>query len=369
MSKLLKILVVGLVFPFMGACGGDESSFSLLADADIFQQASGSNDKVDILWVIDNSGSMATSQSNLANNMNSFISEFQSKNLDFRMTVIGTDSFRQQFGGSNVCSDLRDGPVRYNFSTNTCQETGTHNGYPIITPGTPDMLNSFLNNVLQGTQGYGDERPFQSISTSLSSANNSAFLRNDSFLSVIILTDEDDFSHDGSNNLQNNSQGVNHPSLHSVQSYIDYLDGVTGTSGSSRRYNVNSIAIQDAACRDFLNQSWQGRKIGIRVNDLADQTNGLKGDLCGDFASDLSSIADNILTLATQFYLSREPIPSTIVVKVNGSVVPERNSNPLGDGGWEWDQASNSIRFFGSNYFPAAGSSIEVTFDPVQYGG
>ena len=86
MSKLLKILVVGLVFPFMGACGGDESSFSLLADADVFQQASGSNDKVDILWVIDNSGSMATSQSNLANNMNSFISEFQSKNLDFPLS-------------------------------------------------------------------------------------------------------------------------------------------------------------------------------------------------------------------------------------------------------------------------------------------
>lgn len=363
MSKLYKILALGLVLPFIIQCGGGETSFSLLEDTDVFQAGSSGNDKLDILWVIDNSGSMATSQTNLANNMSSFINNFSSKNLDFRMTVIGTDSFRHLFDNSDTCAEFRDGPVRYNYTTDQCQNTGSHNGYPIITPGTPDMLNAFLNNVLQGTQGYGDERPLQSITTSLNHPNNQGFLRADSYMSVIMLTDEDDFSHNGSNNLQSGS--INNPALHPIQDYVDYLDNYTNSSGVSRRYNVNSIAIFDQPCLDLLNSSWNGRKMGIRVGALSDATNGLKTSLCGDFAADLEDIAENIVALSNEFFLSRDPIPASIVVKVGGVEIPE-TTGPSGDG-WVYDAGKNSILIYGA-YQPSAGESIAVTFDPVQYG-
>lgn len=367
LNNILKAAFVLSAIPLLVNCGGGGSTFSLLSDSDSFIQSAGAiNDKIDILWVIDSSGSMDSSQQNLVNNFNYFINDFQTKNLDFKMAVTGTDAWRKLYNGSDVCSKFRDGPVRYNFSTGKCLESGSHNGYRVITPSVPNWTNVFLNNVLQGILGHGDERPLQSLEVALAESLNADFVRPDSYLSVIILTDEDDFSNNTSSNLQGVS--YNDPRLIPVQHYVDLLDTVTGTSGLTRRYNVNAIAIQDTACKDFLNTSFTGRMIGQRVGEFADLTGGLRTSLCGNFADDLGLIADNILTLATQFYLSRIPVPSTIVVKVNGQVVPNKNQNP-GPllGGWEYDAGVNSIRFYG-DYIPAAGSSIIVDFDPVAYG-
>ena len=66
------------------------------------------NNKVDIVWVIDNSNSMANDQSNLSNNFSSLINNFingdghsSEQNLDFKMAIITTDNDR------NVAKDLR----------------------------------------------------------------------------------------------------------------------------------------------------------------------------------------------------------------------------------------------------------------------
>src|SRR5690606_29204673 len=108
--------------------------------------------------------------------------------------------------------------------------------------------------------------------------------------------------------------------------------------------------------------------IGNRLGALADATGGVKSSLCGNFATELGAIADNILSLATQFYLSRIPKPETIVVIVNGVEVPKLGHAPAPmTGGWSYNEEANSVRFFG-DYIPAAGSTISITFDPVAYG-
>lgn len=360
---------MGLSVLYLAGCGSEGSSFSLLSDSDTFSQSPGTvNDKIDILWVIDSSGSMDSSQQNLASNFNSFISDFQSKNLDFKMAVTGTDAYRKLYSGGNPCSQFRDGPIKINYGYNPvhCETYGTHSGVRVITPAVTNYASVFINSVIQGVQGHGDERPLQSLQVAFDDAQNAGFLRNDSFLSVIILTDEDDFSHNGSSNIQGVSYSDSR--LIPVTDYVNYLDTLTGTSGASRRYNVNSIAIYDQACLDSLNSQYGGRMIGQRVGELADATGGLKTSLCGNFANDLASIAENILSLATQFHLSRIPKVETIVVKVNGSVVPNKDNNPGPQtGGWEYVSDTNSIKFTG-DYIPAAGSSISVTFDPVAYG-
>jgi hypothetical protein len=365
MRNMKFFILLGMTPCLVQCGGGGGSSFSLLSDSDTFVQSEGAiNDKVDILWMIDSSGSMESSQGNLATNFNSFITEFQGKGLDFKMAVTGTDAYRKLFSGGSVCAPFRSGPVR--IQSNVCQAFGTHTGIPIITPGTPNLSSVFINSVLQGVSGGGDERSLQSLRVALDDPANAGFVRQDSFLSVIVLTDEDDFSHDGSSNIQ----GVpyNDSRLHPVSNYVSYLDGLTGTSGAARRYNVNSIAILDNVCRDLLNQTFTGRRIAERVNQLADATGGFKASLCGNFANDLREIANNILTLATQFRLSRLPKPETIVVIIDGVTVPNRNQNPGPSvGGWDYDVPSNSIRFYG-DHIPDAGSVIRVTFDPQNYG-
>lgn len=365
MRILIHTLVAALTTLSLTNCGGEGSSFSLLSDTDTFyQNADSVNSKVDILWIVDNSGSMASSQQNLANNFSSFIQEFQTKNLDFRMGITGTDAWLDRFYGSDPCTELRDGPIKTNYSTGDCEYAGTHNGYRILTPSTPNLTDVFVNNIKQGVNATGDERPFMSLMDVFNKPLNAGFLRDTSYLAVIILTDEDDTSHDGNRLFPHGDSR-----LHPVTNYVSYLDTLTNSSGATRRYSVNTIAIQDQNCVDQLSvPSWNGQVIGHRVNEFADLTGGLRANICGNFAVELAAIADNILSLATQFYLSRIPKPETITVKVNGGVVPQKDQNPGPSvGGWEYISESNSIRFTG-DYIPEAGSQIQVDFDPVEYG-
>ncbi|MCB0351806.1 MAG: hypothetical protein KDD38_11525 [Bdellovibrionales bacterium] len=373
-AQILYFSILSLALVSVG-CGKD-SSFSLLDDQDTFQQSDSTvNSKVDILWVIDNSGSMETSQNNVISNLNSFIQDFSSKNLDFKMAVTTTDAYRVQYTGNSNCSKFRDG-IR-NSSCNTVNGR-PYSGIPVMDSLTANLQSVFLINASltdsnANIYGSGDERAFQSMKAALDENLNSGFLRTDSFLSVIIVSDEEDFSQNGSSLNEN----YNNPGLHTVQSYVNYLDNLTSSTPTNRRYNVNAMAIFDETCRASLNSTFTGRKIGLRYASLVDsvntahpssETQGLKTSLCGNFAQDLNLIASNILTLANRFSLNRLPIPETIAVIVNGVSVPHKDSNPSNDGGWIYEASTNSILFIGNGYIPPSGASIRVTYDPVGYG-
>lgn len=331
------------------ACGSKNASFSLLADTANFQQNSAfTNGKIDILWVIDNSGSMDSSQRAVAENFARFIEKFTAKGFDYRMAVTTTDAFMDLYGYPASQSKFRDGT-----------DKTSHSGYFIIDPNTPNLENVFLTNILQGIEGSGDERAFQSIERTLTNPMNAGFPRPDAFLSVIIVSDEDDFSYDGARSIGGQ---YSNPSLHPVDHYVGFLDNIMGATDEtrSRKYNVNSIAILDKACQDYLNLSSSGRKIGYRYIELADKTSGVKASLCDDFGTSMSDISNRIIELTTQFYLNREPNPATIQIIVDGQVVP---NDPLN--GYQYHPDTNSVTFHGS-YVPGPGAAISVKFDPVS---
>src|SRR4051812_43560648 len=77
----------------LGACA-NPAAFNLDSDTASFQQnAEKVNNKIDILWVVDNSGSMDPFQKNLATNFSSFITNFQQKGFDFQMAVTASDAY------------------------------------------------------------------------------------------------------------------------------------------------------------------------------------------------------------------------------------------------------------------------------------
>lgn len=332
----------------LAGCAQKAPSFSLLSDENNFSQTpTVTNGKIDILWVIDNSGSMASSQENVANNFDSFIDLFNEKGMDYRMAVVTTEAYRALYTESQEIARFRDGT----------DATG-HTGVFVIDPTTPELKQTFLKNMLQGVNGSGDERAFQSIKSALSNQINIpyGFPREDAFLSVILVSDEDDFSHDA----QDSRAGqYGYAGLHTIQSYVDFLDGITGGNASSRNFNFNTISILDESCLDDLNVESPGRRIGVRYQELANASRGIIGSLCGDFAQTLASISNRIIELTTAFYLNREPNPASIQVFINGAAVPEDAND-----GWQYHSGDNSITFHGS-FIPAAGSTITVRFDPI----
>lgn len=344
--KISNYFKATLMIPFLvlTACKEDPT-FSILEETD--KKVSIFNNKVDILWVIDNSGSMANLQTNVANNFSAFVSQLVDKGYDFQMAVTTTEAWNAN--KENVYANCKIDATATKYKDDS--------GIAIITPDTPNIEAAFIDNIKQGTSGCGDERAFDSMMMALNDSDNQAlgFPRANTFLAVIIVSDEDDFSHDGGTYLENN---YNHPDIHPVSLYVNALDNFTGTSGATRRYNVSAISINDDACL-AANDPWG--LIGIRMGALVDATNGVKGNVCAsNFSDNLIEIQEQIISLSTQQYLSRVPHEDTIKVYVNGVEVAESDVN-----GWQYNSESNSIMFFGDAK-PEQGALIDIVFDPVE---
>ena len=325
------------------------ATFSLLSDQQQFQQAAAQvNNKIDILWVVDNSGSMAPLQDNLVSNFGSFISGFQNKGFDYKIAVTTSDAYLSE-------------AAFYNDGTRSLYRDGVgsaHSGYPIITPLTPNLIATFVANATQGSIGSGDERVFQSLHDSMHNPKNAGFLRTGSYLAVIILSDEDDFSND------NRSEGADdhdytNPGLWKTDAVVADLDALTGSTPVARQYNVSAITVMDDACLQSHLQQSSSTIIGARYIELAKKTQGVVGSVCdSSYASALNFIQKRIFEAATQFKLSKTPNASTIKVFSDGIAVVQDAQN-----GWSYDSTENSIVFHGSAV-PGANATINVTFDP-----
>jgi len=179
-----------------------------------------------------------------------------------------------------------------------------------------------------------------------------SFRRQDAYLAIIIVSDEDDFSATTSSFLNNN---YNSPNLIPVSTYKNFLDGFAGAGN----YSVNAITILDNACLATLNSSFSGRRIGQRYIDLATQTNGVKASLCGDFAQSLQLISDTIITTAQSFTLDRDPLPGTLKIYVNSVEILESATT-----GYTYDNSSRTVTF-SKAATPPAGATIQVIYDPA----
>jgi len=138
-----------------------------LKNNDVFRRPS-----VDILFVVDNSGSMSTYQQNVADNMDQFVDEFsQLKLIDYHIGVITTDS----------------------------SDNGQLEGNPTyVEPSTVDGLRKLKNNLKVGINGSPTEELFGPTSKALSKrllgGYNSGFYRQDAYLVVIFVSDAEDQS-------------------------------------------------------------------------------------------------------------------------------------------------------------------------------
>lgn len=355
-----KTVMMASTVAMLAGCGKGTGGYSLLNDAsDYKQQAVIIPKKIDILWVIDNSGSMETSQNNLVSNFQAFIGRFQQQNFDFHMAVTTTDAYKKQFNANSPLARIRDG-AKLNSSTTTSS------GVFVMTKETPNLSSVFATNIRQGTIGDGDERALESIRQTLEEPFNNAagFRRDEAFLAIIVVSDEEDFSHptsqlrDGTEINPPYPNPYDNPTLYPVQSYVEFLDRYTNKAVNGMNYSVSSITVPDQACATQLETDSFRRKIAHRVQELASKTGGVQGSLCSNFGSTLQLISDSIIQLSSVFKLNREPQVDTIAVTVDGVAVPQDANN-----GWTYNTTDWTITFHGSAV-PGANANIKIDFFP-----
>jgi hypothetical protein len=332
-QKAIELAALGsLCAGALTACGPKAADFSILAASQGLFQGATANTKVDVLWVIDNSGSMLTKQQTLANSFGSFANVFVNKGFDFHMAIMTTDIRDVASGG----------------------QAGIFQGVPqVFTSATPAFVNIFKSNVVVGDLGDSHAKELDGIQLALSSTllngANSGFLRNDAFLSVVMVSDSDD------------DDSTATPAQ--VQTFLSSLkpkvyDAVNKTWKDN--FMVSAVIADpsdtniNADCAAFA-----PFEPGTKLANLVSLTSGNVAMICSnDFSSGLTNLSENIVEAVTEVPLSQVPNLSTMVVSENGSLVPQDATN-----GWTYVSTGNKLVFHGS-WIPVANTSISINYIP-----
>ncbi len=169
--------------------------------------------KVDVLWVVDDSGSMCEEQQYLRENFDRFVEVLVRNNFDFQLAVVTTHMLNPLSSGrfQTVANPLQFQSCTFDVDVSGCP-TAQDAPPTIISSEDPRYHNPdgsvSIDAIRQdfgcrATVGYGgDDSGFemgleaarQALSPALLAGHNSGFLRDDALLAVYFLSDENDCS-------------------------------------------------------------------------------------------------------------------------------------------------------------------------------
>ncbi len=241
--------------------------------------------KMDILFVIDDSGSMEQEQENLATNFPLFVDVLNAFSgssgtpIDYHLGVT-TTSVSKEWTVLDVIPEDQDGDDG-SLINNGCT-------MPRKWLERDDSeLSSTFSCVAQATGGANDEMPLEAIRLAatdrVTDGTNAGFFRDDALLAIVMLTDENDCSRSDNGFSLGIGQDLC-DDLEPVASYVSVLDQVKGERG---RWAVAVIAgLGPGDCESEFGSADEAR----RLLNFAEQTgaNAVTSSICdGDLASAL----------------------------------------------------------------------------------
>jgi hypothetical protein len=301
---------------------------------DTFLQESAA--KVDVLFVVDNSGSMMEEQQSLGANFAAFLTAATAAGVDYHIGVTTTGLDASSGGWSQCPGGAEGGENGRLFPVNGSTPR-------VITPLTPNASGVFATNTRVGVCHWNEqglEAAYRALSqpllhsaddprTPLGSDGNGGFLRPEARLAIIFVTDEEDFS--------------NQP----VSFYETYFKSLKDNDSS--KLSVSAIAgPQDLSTCATASSS------GTRYIQLAQATGGVVESICTpNWGESLKKLSETTFGPKRNFPLSDEPeAPAQIQVRVNGAPVTS---------GWVYVPETNSV-LFDEGHAPPAGAYVEVTY-------
>jgi hypothetical protein len=154
-------------------------------------------DQVDVLFVIDNSGSMADEQANLVASFPGFIAGIESilPSADYHVGVVTTDA--NEHNGNN-CHRIGALTIATGGEASSNAQCGPYADGNRFMTAADDLDACFSCAAQVGIEGNGLERPMDAIAAALDPFRadlgvcNAKFLREDALLVLVLITDEED---------------------------------------------------------------------------------------------------------------------------------------------------------------------------------
>jgi hypothetical protein len=293
---------------------------------------------VDVLFVVDDSGSMAHEQQNLAKSFDSFIQKASEWKSDFQIGVVTTTL---EFPDAGV---LQGSP-------------------PFVTHANWEK---FINNVQVGTTGSGMEQGLWAAKVALGSPTtdvtdepceedgdcgflhacmngfcggpNQFFIRDNASLELVFLSDEEDQSPE------------------STDEYLKYFRAIKGFDKPDQMH-IHAIVGPAGGC-----ESDDGSAVaGHPYLELAQATGGITYSICeSDFSKGLESIGEVAFSAKMRYFLTKFPAPTTLAVTIDGYPCPLLT---LGSFNWTYDPVSNSVQLAENSICKAEpGSMVEIYY-------
>lgn len=362
--------------------------------------------KVDVLWVVDSSGSMAWAQNQLKSKFQSFAQRLKETRIDFQVGVTSLD----------VCQV--DSTTGYAIPDALCPSAayiseGVKTGGKIVGPlrgtlqtdpvskrtilrDTADFIEAFQRTAMLGTKGSAMEHGLWAAKLAVEkslqkTAENQGFIRADAALSVVVLSDEEDDSvqmwcedaygrtsldADGKKDLNLCREGGRSPFLDAfgiapyalmktskgspvtthrftADQFKSWAAGSTikGT-GNFRVSAITGLRSQSGAIDCKL--SGGPEESGTNYIKAAQLTGGAVENICSsDWSSVLTNIGQNTVELATRVSLpaGRLPFAGTLQVTVDGQVLDAMH--------YTYDSSVHAVVF---KVPPAMGSEVAVSY-------
>jgi hypothetical protein len=319
------------------ACKGSENKISRLSQTDTFHQVP--TNMVDVLWVVDNSHSMADEQEKIADRFGEFLSGLEEVGVDWHMGVISTD--------------LDD-----------VAQAGVLRGEPkVLSVDTPGYLDLFRERVQLGTEGSDKEKGIDAAFEALSFPlvvnvdANDGFRRAGAMLMINYFSDENDCSDRGGLIGVEGGQAC-YGQSDKLAPVAELIRDYRGLVDEGERLMVSAIvgpAIADGC---------EGSKPGTRYQTMAKAFGGVQGNICDtDFSEIMADLGLEAGGMSTSFILEHFAVEESIEVFVDEDTI-----GPSAEDGWTYDNEYHVIHFHGAGV-PPRGSRIQVAYDVAKNDG
>lgn len=293
---------------------------------------------VDVLFVVDDSGSMSHEQQNLATSFDAFIKKASEWNSNFQIGVTTTSI--------------------------TFPTAGVLQGSPPFV--TPDNWEKFIHNVQVGTTGSGTEQGLWAAKIALGApttdvteepcsqdsdcgffhvcmsgfcgGKNQFFIRESASLELVFLSDEEDQSPE------------------STDEYLKYFRSIKGFDKPDQMH-IHAIVGPAGGCDSEMGEAVAGHP----YLELAQATGGVTYSICEqDFAKGLEGIGEVAFSAQMRYFLTKLPAPTSIEVTIDSYPCPPLT---LGQFNWIYDAESNSVKLSeGSVCKAEPGSVVEIYY-------
>ncbi len=272
---------------------------------------------VDVLWVIDNSCSMSEEQTDLATNFPNFMNFFVDSGLDYHVGVTSTD--------------MED------FAHRGKLQPDPWSGLKYIDPTVAEPVPVFQRMADLGTWGAYDEKGRAAAYSALETradTDNAGFAREDAYLSIVVISDEDDYS------------GTTPISL------PDFKTWLSNEKPNLDMLSFSSIVGPIGGCPSSY-------EAGEEYLDVTAAVGGIEWSICDpNWDQVLEELGMQAAGLRREFFLSEIPVEDSIVVWVEDDGT--RTEFVIGLE-YDYDRSRNSISF--SSFVPNPLAEIFVEYE------